>query len=133
MDRPGKNAFAQAFVLTFALLLGTAACHSEARQERTVAVEVTYAEPPPPASTIDIRVVEVSGPDRAIAGSMSAPASLAGPFRVVCPAGKVRESQQYGLEIHVVQNGVSILRNRDPFYVLTRGNPDHVSVPLVRK
>lgn len=100
--------------------------------DRTVTVNVSYAEAPPANASIDIRVVEVSGPDRAIAGSLNAPAT-AGPFEIRIPAQRIKETQQYGLEIHVVDNGVAILRNREPYYVLTRGNPDRVNATLVRR
>jgi hypothetical protein len=97
--------------------------------DRVVTVAVDYATPPPAGSAIDIRVVEVSGPDRAIAQTFTAPAT-AGPFEIRVPANRVRDTQQYGLEIHVVQNGASLMRNREPYFVLTRGNPDRVTAKL---
>lgn len=112
------------------LVITGAGCGSAPAPDRLVTVSLSFAEPPPAGSSIDIRVVEVSGPDRAIAGSLTAPAGT-GPFEIRIPGSRVRDSQQYGLELHVVQNGAAIMRNAEPYYVLTRGNPDRVSARLV--
>lgn len=123
------RALLAASLLTFALA-GCGTTSTAPLPDRVVTVNVTYATPPPEGSAVDIRVVEVSGPDRAIAQSFTAPATTAGPFEIRIPAPRIRDSQQYGLEIHVVQNGASLMRNREPHFVLTRGNPDQVTASL---
>jgi len=125
------------------VLCATAGCGSpgssspEANAPRIVAVTIMLPDPAPAAlpadATLDIRVVEVSGPDRAVVGSLQPgqPPPRAGvEYKVECTASRIRDSQSYGLEVAIVSGGKVILRNKKPYYVLTRGNPDRVQVEV---
>src|SRR5436190_2909300 len=74
----------------------------------------------PAAAEISVRVVEVSGPDRAVVGSLTA---LAGQpqYRVECKASRIRETQSYGLEVAAVVGGRAVCMNKAPHYVFTKG------------
>jgi uncharacterized lipoprotein YbaY len=109
----------------------------ESAAPRTVVVSLMFPDPAPalPAdATLDIRVVEVSGPDRAVVGSLSqasqGPPRTGVEYKLECSGSRIRESQSYGLEVAVVSGGKAILRNKKPYYVLTRGNPDRVQVEV---
>ena len=99
--------------------------------DKVVTVKIVMPAEPPPESEISIRVVEVSGPDRAIVGTLTAPATV-GPFEVKCPANRIRDNQQYGLEITVVHIGTTVFRNKEPYLVLTKGNPSQVTATLAK-
>lgn len=108
----------------------------QASSMRTVTVQVSLpanTAPLPAGAAIDIRVVEVSGPDRAIVGTLQPAPAMSpdgGTYAVECKASRIREAASYGLEVAVVANGKALYRNRQAYYVLTRGNPDHVRVQL---
>jgi hypothetical protein len=68
----------------------------------------------PPGTQVSIRVVEVSGPDRAIIGSLTAPPGQT-EYRVECKAARIRESESYGLEVAAVADGRAIAMNRSPY------------------
>ncbi len=100
---------------------------------RIVTVQVSLADgaKAPQNAELSIRVVEMSGPDRAVAGSISVPGFVPGvEHKIECKASRIRETQSYGLEVALVESGSAIYRNKTPYYVLTRGNPDRVSVVL---
>lgn len=128
-------------LLAISLALLSLACQTKTQGSggsngiRPVSVEVQLParETVPPGAELSIRVVEVSGPDRAIVGSTSvADFQQSATYNVGCLASKIRDSQSYGLEVAVALGGKLVFRNASPHYVLTRGNPDRATVPLTK-
>jgi uncharacterized lipoprotein YbaY len=127
-------------LLALVLAVFSAACQQKtpdaaggASRPVSVEVQLPAGETVPQGSELSIRVVEVSGPDRAIVGSTSvASFDKSGTFVVECTGSRVRDTQSYGLEVAVVAGGKLMFRNASPHYVLTRGNPDRATVPLTK-
>jgi hypothetical protein len=97
-----------------------------------VAVTLQYPETPPAGAEAYIRIVEISGPDRALVGSLKAHADLP-EFKVEYRNGRIRQDQTYGLEIVVMAEGKSVFHNKKPYLVLTQGHPDRVTAEVERK
>ena len=95
-------------------------------------VTVAISTPLPTGADIIIRIVEVSGPDRAVVGKRQAPAG-APEYPVEYRKAAVKPDQSYGLEIVATAEGKTIFLNKKPYYVLTRGNPDRVTVELDKR
>jgi hypothetical protein len=97
-----------------------------------VTVTLQTPEPPPPGAEVYIRVVEISGPDRALVGSLKAHADIR-EYKVEYRAGRIKQDQSYGLEIVVMAEGKSVYHNKKPYLVLTKGNPDRITAEVERK
>lgn len=115
----------------------TAACgggSSSSPATDTVLVAVVQVQLPPdltlpPGTQISIRVVEVSGPDRAIIGNVTAPPGQS-EYRIECKGARVRDTETYGLEVAAVVDGRAVAMNRSPYYLFTKGNGDKATVEL---
>lgn len=122
-------------LLALAAFVVLTSCAGSAPPEVSVTpgvVTVAISTPLPTGADIIIRIVEVSGPDRAVVGTRQAPAG-ASEYPVEYRKAAVKPEQSYGLEIVATAEGKTIFLNKKPYYVLTRGNPDRVTVELDRR
>ena len=125
-------------MLLFAALAALVSCAGSPESASVVpgVVTVTMQSPAaaalPAGAEVIIRIVEVSGPDRAVVGTLKAPAG-APEYRVEYRKAGVRAGQSYGLEIVIAAEGKTVYLNRKPYFVLTRGNPDRVNVELEKR
>jgi uncharacterized lipoprotein YbaY len=98
----------------------------------TLAIKLQLAEVPPPGAEVFIRVVEVTGPDRALVGSLKAKADVP-EYRVPYRKERIKADQSYGLEINLMVDGKPAYRNTKPYYVITKGNPEQVTVEMEKR
>ena len=97
-----------------------------------VTVNLQMPEAPPPGADVYIRIIEVSGPDRALVGSLKSHADLK-EYKVEYRQARIRPQQSYGLEIVVMADGKSIYKNKKPYLVLTNGNPDRITAEVEKR
>ncbi len=98
----------------------------------TLSVKLQLTEGTPAGSEVYIRVVEVSGPDRALVGSLKAHGDLP-EYRVPYRKDRIRQDQSYGLEIVMMVDGKSAYLNKKPYFVITKGNPESVTAELEKR
>jgi uncharacterized lipoprotein YbaY len=101
----------------------------------TVRGDVHWSGPPPVDSTLQIFVFDLTDPaypqiiaDQAIRNPMGSPV----PFQIAIDPRRISPNRTYGVTARMIYgNPPSIaFENRQPHYVLTRGNPNTVSVRL---
>jgi uncharacterized lipoprotein YbaY len=98
----------------------------------TLTVKLQLPEGAPGSSEVYIRVVEVSGPDRALVGSLKAHGDLP-EYRVPYRKERIKQDQSYGLEIVMMVDGKSAYLNKKPYFVITKGNPETVTAELEKR
>jgi uncharacterized lipoprotein YbaY len=98
----------------------------------TLSVKLQLPQAPPVNSEVYIRVVEVSGPDRALVGTLKAHGDLP-EYRIPYRKERIRQDQSYGLEIVMMVDGKAAYQNYKPYFVITKGNPEAVTVELETK
>jgi uncharacterized lipoprotein YbaY len=123
-------------LLLIVALVGLFACGTYRQPEPaapgTLSVKLQLPEAAPASSEVYIRVVEVSGPDRALVGSLKAKGDLP-EYRIPYRKERIKPDQSYGLEIVMMVDGKSAYLNKKPYFVITKGNPETVTAELEKR
>lgn len=121
-------------LLLFALLVSSCGRvrEPEPAAPGTLTVKLQLPDAAPASSEVYIRVVEVSGPDRALVGSLKAKGDLP-EYRIPYRKERIKQDQSYGLEIVMMVEGKSAYLNKKPYFVITKGNPETVVAELEKR
>jgi uncharacterized lipoprotein YbaY len=118
-----------------AAAVGPAAAQYDARLNNVVRGEVTWFGPPPVESILQVFVFDFTDPqypdivaDRAIANPLGSPVR----FEIAVDPRRISPNRTYGVTARIIYGKPPQVahENRQPHYVLTRGNPNTVSIRL---